>query len=410
MHHEEADVIIIGSGPAGLQAGKALISLGTRVLILEKESRPGGKLLKWDSLFPFGEDPAQVLSTLIDGLVPCLRTSAEVVSHSYSGGMHHMETRGGYSCSANALVLATGFQPFDARLKEEYGYGIYENVITSVDLEKMFSTGRVSTKGGQIPGRVAMVHCVGSRDLKAGHEYCSSVCCITGIKQAMKLCSLYPSVRVHHLYMDLRLGGRFHESCYKEAQVKYRIRFIRGRLSETNPGPGETLEIRYEDTLAGKPARMTVDLLVLLVGMVPEPVKCFNEILHTGADGFYGDGSISGGFAWNGTPGNGFPGNETPGKEIPEKGTPGKGISPDANYGHKSTGKIHNGDGDFRNGSAGPSGSTARSSLFCAGACTGPKNLVQSLQEASAVALEVNSYLRNIPQYERLYQDHGIRI
>lgn len=343
-------MLIIGSGPAGLQAGKILLSLGRRVLILEKESRPGGKLLMWDSLFPFGEDPGQVLARLVGGLEPFIRTSAEVISHSHSGGIHRLETSAGHSCSAQALVLATGFRPFDARMKEEYGYGIYENVITSVDLERMFASGEVKTKMGQVPGRVAMVHCVGSRDLKAGHEYCSSVCCITGIKQAMKLSRLYPRARICHLYMDLRLGGRMHEYCYKEAQLKHRIRFIRGRLSETNPGPGNSLEIRFEDTLAGKPARMNVDLLVLLVGMIPEPLKCFREYPARGADGFFGEGRIC------------------------------------------------------------PAEQPLLSSLFSAGACNGPKNLVQSLQEASTVAWEVNHYLGNIPRQERIYTDYGIRV
>jgi heterodisulfide reductase subunit A len=387
MQREETDVIIIGAGPAGLQAGKALAVLGRQVLILEKEDRPGGKLLKWDSLFPFGDDPAVVLGGLLRDNGAFIRTSAELVSYTYSDGLHHLSIRGGRSFSAAALVLATGFRPFDARLKEEYGYGIYPNVITSVDLERMFSKGSVTTGRGGIPEKVAVVHCVGSRDVKAGIEYCSSVCCITGIKQSMKLCRLYPKTRVHHLYMDLRLGGRFHEFCYKEAQMKYRVRFIRGRLSEANPGPGETLEIRYEDTLAGRPARMTVDLLVLLVGMVPEPLECLDRVLQKAADGFYGDGALT-----------------LPGKAAGKEGS--------STPGYSWQGMAEeNGcrDGDRRNGSGGLPGSPARSSVFFAGACAGPKNLVQSLEEANSVALEVHQYLRNIPDYEHIYPANGIR-
>lgn len=350
MQLEEADVIILGAGPAGLKAGQVLLSLGYSILILEKESRPGGKLLLWDSLFPFSEDPALILAPALDVVEPYIRTSVGICSWIRSGHFHCITDETGKNYSSSVLIIATGFQPFDAKIKEEYGYGIYENVITSVDLEMMFRSGKVLTSKGLPPERVAMIHCVGSRDIKVGNEYCSSVCCITGIKQGIKLSQSLPGLRVSHLYMDLRLGGRFYEDCYKKAQMEHRIQFIRGRLSETNPNRDGSLVIRYEDTLAGKPAKLTVDLLVLLVGMVPDPLPFPAGHLTTGSDGFYGDGMI--------------------GKEQ----------------------------------------KPSLPAVLYAGACTGPKNLTQAMQEAVAVAWDAAGYLS--PLHENLSKQnrHGIRV
>ena len=89
--------------------------------------------------------------------------------------------------TAHAILLATGFDIFDASKKEEYGYGIYDNVITSVDLEQAFNSGKVVTAQGKTPKRIGFIHCVGSRDEKAGNPHCSKVCCVTAVKQAIEV-------------------------------------------------------------------------------------------------------------------------------------------------------------------------------------------------------------------------------
>lgn len=88
---------------------------------------------------------------------------------------------------------------------------------------------------GSRPKRIAFLHCVGSRDEKVCQQHCSKVCCITGVKQAMEMKQLFPDADVFNFYMDIRMFGPGYEEMYREAQQKYNIHFIRGRISEGQP-------------------------------------------------------------------------------------------------------------------------------------------------------------------------------
>ena len=186
-------------------------------------------------------------------------------------------TASGEELACDAVVLATGFALFDARVKEEYGYGIYDNVITSADLERMFNDGAVKLKSGGAPRRIAILHCVGSRDEKVCQRHCSKVCCVTGVKQAIELKKLFPSADVFNFYMDIRMFGPGYEEMYREAQEKYNIHFVRGRISEVSPTIDERLQIKAEDTLTGRPLKIGVDMLVLLIGMKADAMNASLE-------------------------------------------------------------------------------------------------------------------------------------
>ena len=178
-----------------------------------------------------------------------------------------MTLSSGEEFSCDAVVIATGYTLFDARIKEEYGYGIYDNVITSADLEEMFNKGDVRMKDGSTPRRIAILHCVGSRDEKVCQRHCSKVCCVTGVKQAIELKQLYPAADVFNFYMDIRMFGPGYEEMYREAQQQYNVHFVRGRISEVSPNIDNRLQIKAEDTLTGRPLKIGVDMLVLLIGM-----------------------------------------------------------------------------------------------------------------------------------------------
>ena len=119
----------------------------------------------------------------------------------------------------------------------------------------------------QYPKKIGFVHCVGSRDEKAGNRQCSKVCCATAVKQACEIKEKFPNSTVYCFYMDLRMFGRNYEDMYLEAQKKYGIIFVRGRVSEVSEKQDGTLLIKAEDTLSGKPLRVSLDLLVLMAGM-----------------------------------------------------------------------------------------------------------------------------------------------
>jgi heterodisulfide reductase subunit A2 len=266
-------VIVIGGGIAGIEVSNQLSNLGYNVILLEKTDQIGGKLLNWDRLFPTFRKADEVVQRLMHkmNLLPVtIETNAEIASVVRQNGSFLVATNRSVQYEADALVVTTGFELFNARRKEEYGYGIYDNVITSADLEKRFKTDkRITNPLGKIPQRVAFVHCVGSRDEKVGNHYCSKVCCATGVKQAIEIQEQHPNTEVYCFYMDLRMYGEGFEELYRKAQEKNNVQFIRGRVSEVSENFDHSLQVKAEDTLSARPLKMNVDLLVLLSGMEP---------------------------------------------------------------------------------------------------------------------------------------------
>ncbi len=266
-------IVIVGGGPAGLETAVALGSSPHHVLILEKEDKTGGKLKNWHHLFPNFADASEILKSLEKSL-PLnnseIKYDSEVFKIEQRDGNLLVLLKRGEKIEADAVLLATGFDLFDAYKKEEYGHGIYKNVVTSSELEGMFAKNSfpAQLKDG-LPKKIAMVHCVGSRDKKVGNTHCSKLCCITGVKQAIELCKYLPQSSVYNFYMDLRMYGQHFEELYQEAQEEYGVKFIRGRVSEIAEISDGRLQVKAEDTLSGHPMKMVFDMVVLLIGMTP---------------------------------------------------------------------------------------------------------------------------------------------
>ncbi len=178
-----------------------------------------------------------------------------------------------FEFNVGAIIVATGYQPFDAAQKEEYGYGRYKNVITNLELERMLNAagpthGRVvSPSSGKDVKSAAFILCVGSRDEQVGNPYCSKVCCMASIKNAILISEKYPDATIALHYIDIRAGGEMYEEYYKRAQ-KMGISFVRGRVAEVEESDDKTV-IHYEDTLLGETCHEPHDLVVLAIGMEP---------------------------------------------------------------------------------------------------------------------------------------------
>ncbi|NSW95320.1 MAG: CoB--CoM heterodisulfide reductase iron-sulfur subunit A family protein [Bacteroidales bacterium] len=267
---EGKSVVVVGGGAAGMEAAGQLAKAGARVTIVEKESETGGHVSKWCYLFPDRRKSTEVIQYLnsqINQKNITLLTGEEVNLVEKKGGRFILTTSNGKELDADAVVLATGFDLFRSERKEEYGYGIYENVITSADLEVMFKKGEIRLTNGGVPQKIGFIHCVGSRDEKVGNLYCSKLCCVTAVKQAIEIKEFLKEARIFCFYMDMRMGGALYEELYHEAQVKHGISFIRGKVSEVSQTIDHRLVVKAEDTLAGRPLRMEIDMLVLMAGM-----------------------------------------------------------------------------------------------------------------------------------------------
>ncbi len=265
-------VVVIGGGIAGMESSAYLAEMGYDVTLLEKEDSLGGHLRNWEKLFPtmrLGSEVLEFLKLGVETKVNVIR-NANITKINPIEKRFQVELDRGASFIADALLVTTGYDVFDATKKEEYGYGIYDNVVTSADLEQLFlKGGPIVNPMGKVPQKIGIVHCVGSRDEKVGHVYCSKVCCVTAVKQAIEIKEKLPDATVYCFYMDLRMYGMHFEALYKEAQEKYSVNFVRGRLSEACENQDHSILVKVEDTLAGKPMKLSVDMLVLMVGFVP---------------------------------------------------------------------------------------------------------------------------------------------
>jgi len=170
-----------------------------------------------------------------------------------------------------AIVVATGYDQFDPELKPEFGYGRYENVLSGIEFERLCSAsgptqGKIQINGTE-PQRVVFVQCVGSRDKTVGNEYCSRVCCMYTAKQAHLVRERIPDAKITVCYMDIRAFGKGYEEFYERVQ-RENIYYRRGNPSEIYER-GPSLVIRGEDTLLGEPYEEEADLVVLATGLVP---------------------------------------------------------------------------------------------------------------------------------------------
>ena len=174
----------------------------------------------------------------------------------------------------SAVVIATGFEPFDPSDLEEYGYSRYPNVVTAPELEWLLNP-RGPTHGeirrpsdGKRVDRMAIVFCVGSRNRRIGAPFCSRICCSYSTKQALTVLDRNPGAEVTCFYMDVRTYDRGFEEMYSLAQERG-IRYIRGRVSGCKELPGGDIVVRAENTLVQKIFSDRFDMVSLSTGMRP---------------------------------------------------------------------------------------------------------------------------------------------
>lgn len=196
-----------------------------------------------------------------------------------------------------AIIVATGFEVFNARKKAEYGYGRYPNVITSLELERMLNasgptSGHVTRASDKrIPRRIAFIQCVGSRDRLIGNPYCSKVCCMGAIKNGVSLREHIPDSNVTMFYIDVRTYGRGFEELHQLAKEEFGIHWVRGRVARVGEDPKtNNLTVLVENTETGESMKEEFDLVVLSVGFTaPKGNPGLSKILNVPLDeyGFF---------------------------------------------------------------------------------------------------------------------------
>ncbi|MDR3364036.1 MAG: CoB--CoM heterodisulfide reductase iron-sulfur subunit A family protein [Clostridiales Family XIII bacterium] len=175
-----------------------------------------------------------------------------------------------------AIIVATGYRPAKwQRMYDEYGAGRYADVIDGLQFERLVNAsgpteGHIARPSdGKAPKTVAIIKCVGSRDPKKGHAYCSRACCMAAAKHAHQLIDKLPGSRVFVFYIDVRTPGKGYEEFYDQTRKDGAV-YVRGRVSRIYK-EGDTLVCQGEDTLLGKQVRVHADLVILETAMEPSP-------------------------------------------------------------------------------------------------------------------------------------------
>lgn len=275
-------VLVIGGGISGLTAAQEVAKTGYDAVLVEKEAELGGFMSKMHKVvprrYPFAklEDPSigAVISEVTSDPNIKVYTSSQVEKVAGQPGKFVVtiaSPQGAVETMAGAVIMASGWRPYDANKLDNYGFGQFPNVITNVMMEEMAKNGPITRPSDGAPAKnVAFIQCAGQRD-EEHLPYCSSVCCLGSLKQATYVREKDANAKAYIFYKDMRTPGQY-ELFYKSAQDDEGIFLTKGNVTSVGEGDGNSLIVEVEDTLLGEPVKVSVDLLVLATGMVPTTV------------------------------------------------------------------------------------------------------------------------------------------
>jgi heterodisulfide reductase subunit A2 len=275
-------VVIIGAGVAGLAVAKTLSENGISSVLVEKRSYLGGHSADWackattrclrcfscavEDLIESVESSDQVRVLRGRELASVVKSDAArykvVVRSIGDGSQEGLETA--------ALVIATGFEPYDPSEKLFWGYGRLDNVLTLRDLERLVREDDVKSfaAGAEGPLKVAFFQCVGSRDASIGANYCSQYCCKAALRMAVRLLDENPGWEATIFYIDLQIGGKFTTELLSQASEKG-VRLVQSVPGEILRSENGMLEILRQEN--GLNVRESYHRIVLSVGQRPAP-------------------------------------------------------------------------------------------------------------------------------------------
>jgi heterodisulfide reductase subunit A len=368
------DAIVVGGGIAGLQAALDLADQDFRVVVIEKDASIGGKMIRLSKVFPtldcascittpkmaaaahhdnitiltdcdlqsLKRQDGDLVATVtqrpryvdLDKCIGCRQceygcpvfvpdqeeggfTMRKAIYIPFSNAIPQIATLDVENCTlcgkcakvcptdavdyfqkpealvvkAKTAVMATGFNLTPLNQKKEYGQGQIQNVITSLQMERLLAPHGpyqrvIRPSDGKEPDSIAYVQCAGSRDKSLGVPYCSRVCCMYAIKQAMLLSGSLPLADITIYYMDIRAFGKGYEQFFQNAKAMG-IEFVKGKIAAISQTSDQNVTLKYEaQEEDGRLATRDHDLVILSLGMVPDwnPAGICN--LPTDSDAF----------------------------------------------------------------------------------------------------------------------------
>jgi len=289
------NVLVIGGGVAGIEASLQLASNERKIYLVEKTSTLGGLIKNFEKTFPDMQPSSKIIQQKIENVNK--NSNIEVFTDSeveeilgFFGNFEvkvekKVEEKDIVNFDVGAIVLATGSTLFDSKKTPKYGYEKFDNVITSLEFEKMNLSGKILLKDGKTPKSAAIIHCVG-RDEKG---YCSEICCLYSIKFVRYLKDKIPDIEVSNFYSDMCIPGKSSQKFYEQTQGNT-VYFIRTKDIEVTK-KAEQLNIIYKDEKSGK-NNLLVDMVILSPAL--EPTSGTSKLaefirVSQGDGGFFGE-------------------------------------------------------------------------------------------------------------------------
>ncbi|MBC7224001.1 MAG: CoB--CoM heterodisulfide reductase iron-sulfur subunit A family protein [Anaerolineae bacterium] len=281
--------VVIGGGIAGLTAALDIADAGFPVVLVEREGRLGGRMAELSGLYLNFQAAPDLLQQRIAAVEShpqiTVLTQAEVEEVGGYVGNFRVRVRRKITNGTNetnatdvgqiievdagAIVVATGYSLYGQEHMGEYGGGAIPDVVDGLQFERMLAQGEIRRPSdGKVPRSVVWVQCAGSRDPELHKPYCSKICCMYVAKQAMAYKQRVPEGQAYVFYIDIRTGGKGYEEFAQRAMEEERVLYLRGKVSRIFAQDGQVV-VWGADTLSGKAVEVAADLVVLASAVVP---------------------------------------------------------------------------------------------------------------------------------------------
>jgi heterodisulfide reductase subunit A len=302
--------LVIGGGIAGMQAALDIAEAGYAVILVERQDHLGGRMAELSGSFLNFQAAPDLLDRKIQQVLshPNIQTLLNADVDSLSGYVGNFRVRVRqkpaeaeapfvplddlqpltYTFDVGAIVVASGWQPYDRARLPEYGGGEIPDVVDGLTFEAMLRSGDVIRRpsDGKIARQVVFVQCAGSRDPEHGVSYCSKVCCMYVAKQAMLYKERVPQGQAYVFYIDIRSAGKNYDEYVQRAMTDYGVLYLRGKVSRVFREGDQTL-VWGSDTLTGRAVEIAADLVVLATPMLPSYGSVeLGQLLHISTDGY----------------------------------------------------------------------------------------------------------------------------
>ena len=274
-------IMVVGGGMTGLHSALASADAGYQVVLIEKEDQLGGWIRKFYKIAPTHSPFNEPEDPKIDELISKVESNEKIKVYksclikkvSGEPGNFEVELTVNSSQTENmtigSIIQATGAKQYDPNKLGDLGYGKFENVISSIQLEEHFKNGNQSNNilNGKKLNSFAFIQCAGSRDEK--HlPYCSSECCSNSLKQALYIREKYPDALIYIIYRDMRTPAQ-HELFYKRVQNEDNVFLTKGDVVKVDKSGSGSILIDIDNSILGEQIQIESDVVVLANGMVP---------------------------------------------------------------------------------------------------------------------------------------------